>query len=97
VQSKNFKLRTSLEPILGLADHVIITSFETQQDMRKKSVDPLKVAAHCLDLGFEQITVIADPEQAYKALLKRSEPVLLVTGSFYLLNHIRPLIHRALR
>ena len=92
VQSKNFKVRTSLEQILGIADHLIITSFETQQDMRKKSVNPIKVAEHCIDLGFESITIVPDPVKAYKSLLDRPEPILLITGSFYLLNHIRPII-----
>ncbi|GAC1388040.1 MAG: folylpolyglutamate synthase/dihydrofolate synthase family protein [Candidatus Saccharimonadales bacterium] len=92
VQSKNFKMRTSLEQLIGLADHIIITSFETEQDMRKKSVRPIKIAEHCIDLGFDKITIISDPKMAFQALLDRPEKLLLVTGSFYLLNHIRPLL-----
>ncbi len=59
--------------------------------MRKQSVDPLKIAEHCAALGFESIEIIVDPKEAFKKLLQRLEPVLLVSGSFYLLNHIRPL------
>lgn len=36
--------------------------------------------------------MIADPTQAFAALLARPEQILLVTGSFYLLNPIRPLL-----
>jgi dihydrofolate synthase / folylpolyglutamate synthase len=94
VQSKNFKLRTSLEEVLAAADHAIITGFDTTQDMRKQSVKPIKIAEHCLDLGFNSIEMIENPQEAFRHLIKRPEPVLLVTGSFYLLNHIRPLVLR---
>jgi dihydrofolate synthase/folylpolyglutamate synthase len=92
VQSKNFKIRTSLQEVLATADHAIITGFDTTQDMRKQSVKPVKIAEHCLDLGFDSIDIVEDPQTAFKRLLDRPEPVLLVTGSFYLLNHIRPLV-----
>jgi dihydrofolate synthase/folylpolyglutamate synthase len=35
IKSKDFRLRTTLEVILKLSDHVIITAFEAQQDMRR--------------------------------------------------------------
>jgi len=94
VQSKNFRIRTSLEALLPVTTHLIITTFATQQDMRKVSVNPKKVAEYCRELGFENVETVTDPKEAYKALLKRKEKLLLITGSFYLLNHIRPLIFR---
>ncbi|GAC1391089.1 MAG: folylpolyglutamate synthase/dihydrofolate synthase family protein [Candidatus Saccharimonadales bacterium] len=90
VQSKNFKLRTSLKEIIYIASHMIITSFITEQDTRKRSVNPLLVAQYCSELGFEEIEIINDAREAFNALLLRNEDVLLVTGSFYLLNHILP-------
>ncbi|HEU4914867.1 MAG TPA: Mur ligase family protein [Candidatus Saccharimonadales bacterium] len=35
---------------------------------------------------------IADYQAAYRALLERPEPVLLITGSIYLLEHLRPFV-----
>lgn len=90
-QGKGPKLDSNLKHLRGLAGHVIITAFKTQQDLYKVSVDPLKIAAACDRLGFKNFEVISDPEEAYAALLKRPEPLLLITGSFYLISHIRQL------
>lgn len=92
MKSEDFAARTDLAPITALSNHLILTSFSGEQDLPKVSVDPKKVAAHCRQMGFNDIAVIKDPEAAYEALLKRPEPILLITGSFYLMNHIRPLI-----
>lgn len=89
VAGKGPKLASNLQPLKGLVDHVIITSFATQQDLYKVSVDPLKIAAACDQLGFKSFEVITDPITAYQVLLQRPESVHLVTGSFYLIGQIR--------
>ncbi len=94
IQSSDLRLRTSLKALVGLADHLIITSFRSQQDFVKQSINPRKVVERCRQLGFNNVEVLSDPAEAYKALLKRSEPILVITGSFYLMNHIRPLIFK---
>jgi len=95
VQSSRLRLRTSLKALVGFTDYLIVTSFETQQDFLRQSMNPRKVVEACHELGFTRVEVIMDPAEAYKALLKRPESVHVVTGSFYLLNHIRPLIFTA--
>jgi len=94
VQSSQLRLKTSLKALIGFTDHLIVTSFETQQDFLKQSINPRKIVEQCRELGFTNIEVIPDPKEAYQALLKRPEPVHVVTGSFYLLNHIRPLVFK---
>lgn len=94
VQSSNLRLRTSLKALTDFADYVIITTFETQEDFIKQSVNPRRQIEVLKALGYEKFEVIASPAEAYEALLKRPEPVHVVTGSFYLLNHIRPLIFK---
>jgi len=94
VQSKNFRLKSSLRAITKLASYIIITSFSGQQDHIKTSVNPLKIADYCVELGFENIEIIQNPILAFDALLTKKEPIALVTGSFYLLNHIRPIIKK---
>lgn len=94
VQSKSTRTRAALKEVIKIAEHIIITSFDIEQDLRKLSTSSLKIAQYCDELGFNNFEIIEDPAQAYKALLKRSEPVLLITGSFYLLNHIRPIVFK---
>lgn len=81
-----------IDELLPLVDDIILTSFTAEQDMPKNSVDPTVIAAYCQQKGFENIQIEPDPTAALQQLLGRPEPVLLVTGSFYLLNHVRPLL-----
>lgn len=91
IQAKQATLREGLKELLPITSHLIATSFDTGA-MQTGSVAPLKIVEHCEALGFEGWEIAKDPEQAFKKLLRRKEKVVLVTGSFYLLNHIRPLI-----
>jgi dihydrofolate synthase/folylpolyglutamate synthase len=91
VHTKQARLKDCLEELLPICDTLIITAFATE-NQEKVSVDPLKMVALCEELGFEKWQVIADPVKAYKTLLKKPGDKKLITGSFYLLNHIRPLL-----
>ncbi len=95
VQSSSLRLRTSLKALFSFSNHIIITSFTTQQDLIKQSVHPRRVIERGKELGFENMEVLTVPKEAYKALLKRQEPILVITGSFYLMNHIRPLVFKS--
>ena len=81
-----------LVEIFKLADHVTLTEFRAEQDVPKDSIKATKLQEFCESQNYESTEVIPDPASALDALLARSERVLLVAGSFYLLNSIRPLI-----
>lgn len=81
-----------VDEIMKLADRIIVTSFRTEQDTPKASVDPALVAEYCTSKGFQKTTVQPDAATALGELQQTGESVLLVAGSFYLLNRIRPLI-----
>ncbi len=91
VATKQTRIRHCLEELLPLTSHLIITTFSTDHS-EKVSVNPLKIAEQCEVLGFEDWTIINDPDQAFKKLVATKAPVVLVAGSFYLLGHIRPLV-----
>jgi dihydrofolate synthase / folylpolyglutamate synthase len=78
--------------LLKLASHMIFTNFVINRNTLHYSVDPETIAEACRAEGYSDFDVIADPAQAFAALLKRPEPVIVVAGSFYLLNSIRPLL-----
>lgn len=88
VTTKQARISECIEVLLPICQQIIITSFHTASNERV-SVDPLKIAEACEALGYQNYTVIDNPEQAYKSLLSTKTDVCLVTGSFYLLNHIR--------
>ncbi|HET6925047.1 MAG TPA: hypothetical protein VFH39_04415, partial [Candidatus Saccharimonadales bacterium] len=63
----------------------------SEKDFPKHSV-PLEIVKDYARLNDYYIEEIPDPVAALGALQQRSEPVLIVCGSFYLMNHIRPLL-----
>ena len=72
-----------------LTDHVIVTTFETTQDVPVRSMDAKTLAAAFLRAGTKNVEAITDHDTALAALLKSPEPTGLITGSFYLLSQIR--------
>lgn len=88
--------RVELRLLTGVS-HIILTSFSGAQDHPNVSLNPHDLAQKLAEAGFARTTVIEKPETALQALLGRPEPVLLVTGSFYLMNHIRPTVKRLVR
>ena len=72
-----------------LTDHLIITTFETSQDMPARSIDPETLAPLFRDAGVGTVETIPDQQAAYQALLTAAQPIGIVTGSFYLLSQLR--------
>jgi len=92
VAKRSFRLEDSAEEVARLLDHVIATSFHGAEDEVHDSEDPNEVVELLRRHGVASLEVAADPEEALKTLLARPEPILMITGSFYLLNCIRPLL-----
>jgi len=90
-RTKQSEVRDSLQELVKATSHLIATSFSSK-DTGRIATDPLDIVDGCESLGFEAWELVPDPAEALRKLLGREEPVLLVTGSFFLLNHIRPLI-----
>ncbi len=91
IKSMDYRIIGTLGKLVDITDHLIITSFKTEQDLKRRSVDPAKVARLGSKLGLSS-EVIDNPGEALAHLLARPEPVLLITGSFFLIQYIRPLI-----
>jgi dihydrofolate synthase/folylpolyglutamate synthase len=85
------RLNDGLQEISRLVKHVIVTEFGVDQDIHQQSVEAEVITHACQEIGLKSI-VIRDPIAAFKALLTSPEKILLVTGSFYLLNPVRPYV-----
>jgi dihydrofolate synthase/folylpolyglutamate synthase len=85
---------TAVAPILSkLASRIIVTTFETTQDLPVHSLPPEELASAFQDQL--PVDIITDQKAAFKALLAAPEKVLVVTGSLYLLGQIRNNEHLA--
>ncbi|HUP26397.1 MAG TPA: Mur ligase family protein [Candidatus Limnocylindrales bacterium] len=92
VHSHKQKIYGNLQQLLPLASQLIITSFIPNQEMHTASADPQVISALCEKLNFHNWEIASEPQAAFRELMARPEPLLLVTGSFYLMHYIRPII-----
>jgi dihydrofolate synthase/folylpolyglutamate synthase len=91
---RDYRLESSLQELAGLTDTLIITTFHKGQDLPHGAVEPGVLVKLARVQGFATIETVSDPAQAFTKLLRRPEPVLLVTGSFFLMNEVRPLAQK---
>ncbi len=82
-------------PLMSLAGRIIVTTFETSQDLPLKSTDPDMLARAFRQAGMSEVQSIADHRAAFQALLAAPEQICVITGSFYLLGQIRNNEHLA--
>jgi dihydrofolate synthase/folylpolyglutamate synthase len=82
----------SLNQAVRGVQHIIMTSLAEEGDPQDDSFDQQRLVDVFHQSGYQSFEFIADPAAAFEVLRQRSEPILLVTGSTYLLNHIRPLL-----
>jgi folylpolyglutamate synthase/dihydropteroate synthase len=92
VEGNENRWQGGADVITGIAKHIIVTSFQANQDVPKKSVAPEKVASYIRSVDFPNVVIEPNPVAALTQLSELPEQLLLVAGSFYLLNSIRPLI-----
>lgn len=86
------RIEDATKVLTALADHIIVTTYGAPNPIEPYGEDPQVVAALCKIHGFWQIETIADPLHAWQQIITRPEPIIVVTGSFYLFNEIRPLL-----
>lgn len=78
----------------GVASFIIVTSFKSNQDLQKVSVDPKKLAGHFTG---SKTAIEANAGEALALLLKRPEKTLLITGSLYLISEARKTLGKLLK
>ena len=86
--------RDALNHVTSAAAHIIVTSFDLEPDDRiKTSLPASEVAAYLASQAYAAYEVYPELAKACEVLLQRPEPVLLVTGSFYMLHPAREILH----
>jgi dihydrofolate synthase/folylpolyglutamate synthase len=78
-----------IDIILPIVSSIIVTTFETSQDLPVVSMDPEILASYFREHGTTNVTVQPDHHIAYGQLLNADEDILVITGSFYLIYQIR--------
>jgi dihydrofolate synthase / folylpolyglutamate synthase len=87
---KDGKEYQELVPLLvPLASRIIVTTFNTSQDLPVISMTAETLAAAFRTGGAGKVEAIVDHNEAFQVLLHSPEAVGIITGSFYLLSQIR--------
>jgi dihydrofolate synthase/folylpolyglutamate synthase len=87
---KTGKDYTEALPLLQkIANRIIVTTFETNQDLPVKSSDPKIIASQLKKLGFTNVIIEPNMHLAYKKLIFSDNKLLVITGSFYLISQLR--------
>jgi dihydrofolate synthase/folylpolyglutamate synthase len=87
-KGKDFK--AVLDILLPITNKLILTTFETSQDLPVLSHDTNELKKYADFLGMKS-EIINNHKDAYKALIASKNNTKIITGSFYLLGQIRSL------
>jgi len=86
------RIEGGLHALRPFVDSIITTQFGGADDAPHYGVEASIIAAVAKISAFNSVEAIPNPEKALREALKSDSQVIVVTGSFYLLNHIRPLL-----
>lgn len=88
VGAKTERWQAPLDILATMAEHIIVTSFEVESGKltSKEAVDPHQLRDY---LASGKVTIESSLTAACRELLARPEPLLLVTGSLYMLHDAR--------
>ncbi|HEU4966084.1 MAG TPA: Mur ligase family protein [Candidatus Saccharimonadales bacterium] len=94
VKHKSNRWQLALEVLIRANVYCIVTSFNLEPDDRiKQSIPAQAIADYFVSRGYTSYEVEPDLAKAGALLLRRPEPLLLVTGSFYMLHDARLRMH----
>lgn len=92
VSSKHDLLDDSLRELRPIVDDIVVTDFTVMRDVGKSASLSGDIVAAAHRVGYSSVTEISDPRVALGHLLASSAPVVLVTGSLYLVAQIRDVL-----
>ncbi len=92
VEDKEGQLLPVVRGLAGIATVIIATTFPAGQDIPRSPLTADRIAQACRELDFSAVEEHPQLREAVRTLLNRPEPVLLITGSFYLVSAVRKLL-----
>ncbi|MDR2336597.1 MAG: hypothetical protein LBE03_00635 [Candidatus Nomurabacteria bacterium] len=92
--NKAASLHENLQKLLLLSHSITLTTFRdlSVETSFRESLDIKVVQKVARNNGFFDIKVIKNPVEALRETAKSDSEVIVVVGSFFLLNHIRPVL-----
>lgn len=91
-QNKHRDSKKVIQILRSISDSIVLTSFSKYQDEVRQAIPPRELAQYCESAGYARIEIEEDPVKAFHAAAALDKQLVIVTGSYFLLNHIRPLL-----
>lgn len=87
---KEGKEYRAVAPILAeFAARIIVTTFETSQDLPARAIAPALMREALKNAGAVEVIAAPDQHEAFQMLVDAPENTGVITGSFYLLSQLR--------
>jgi len=85
---KGKEFQEVIDALMSITDKIILTTFDTSQDLPATAQDTEVIAQYCKKRGI--VTVIVDDnKKAAEMLLQQKNNIKIITGSFYLIGQVR--------
>lgn len=91
-ENKQTSVMNCLKLLRTISPSIILTAFNLGQDEVRVAIKPDALAILAEEVGFIDIITEPEPHKALELLAEKTADIGLVTGSFYLLNHIREVV-----
>lgn len=91
-RNKQTQATESLIELRNVCRAVIITEFGGAQDELKASMVSTELAEAIRKKGFQNVSIIQNPHEAVMAALESQDRHILITGSLYLIERVRPVL-----
>lgn len=92
--NKTASLDEVLEIVVGVSSSITATKFNFGQDEFRLPIEPQIIVDELNNMGYTNAINEPSPDRAFYKLLDQDVDVILVTGSFFLLNNIRPIVKK---
>lgn len=86
--------RAVLPLLKPICSRLIITAYETRQDLPVVSMNPHNLAEAANNFGYVDVIVEEDYNKALDILLGLEKEIAIITGSFYLISCVKPKLAR---
>jgi folylpolyglutamate synthase/dihydrofolate synthase len=92
--NKEDNMAKDMELVRRISDDIVLTTFcDTSVETHFRESMPLKQLKEVAKkVGFRRIETVNDPISALNTVAEGDSEIVVVVGSFYLLNHIRPIL-----
>jgi dihydrofolate synthase/folylpolyglutamate synthase len=90
--NKIANLDESMQILRSISNNIILTSFKNEsiETDKRISIDADSLMSAAQKVGFKTCEYVQDPIRALRKSLSLPQEQIVITGSFYLLDHLRP-------